>query len=485
MLGFNKITYLKLEIINLLEKQTNYISSLNLTEELQLSSQSTIKKICQELQFDIQNLYEPDQFEMIINQRHGIKFIRQEHIGNLKLIEFIISNDLAYEIIQELCLKRTVNTTQFCLEKHVSLSQLRRKIKTINQSFNQINLHISIATNMKITGEEFQIRTLFFGILFFVHRKITNMNWISNTFEYRKQTQKIFDYLELNINNAYLEIIAIAYFINSNSIINNYNLGEAINNNPYFKKVIIKEKPKFLSHWSDSEWKFMILSIFIFDPSITESIINLDSLNEMIIPSNASKWLKAFENKFTVINEKQKKLIYFHFYKHLVSKQILEIDDFILKLLHQFDYEFIKKSYPLYLNKFNRAWQVFNNDADSFFLTDYFKSECLILSFTLLPPQTYFPEVKLYLYTEHAAPLNAYIEEQIKTYFSNRFYLEFVQNQNIAQIVITTEGSLNLHTLSKTPVVAIGLNVLKKDLDKIEKQLITIVENTFDTAKIK
>lgn len=224
MLGFNKITYLKLEIINLLEKQTNYISSLNLTEELQLSSQSTIKKICQELQFDIQNLYEPDQFEMIINQRHGIKFIRQEHIGNLKLIEFIISNDLAYEIIQELCLKRTVNTTQFCLEKHVSLSQLRRKIKTINQSFNQINLHISIATNMKITGEKFQIRTLFFGILFFVHRKITNMNWISNTFEYRKQTQKIFDYLELNINNAYLEIIAIAYFINSNSIINNYNL---------------------------------------------------------------------------------------------------------------------------------------------------------------------------------------------------------------------------------------------------------------------
>lgn len=477
VLGFNKITFLKLEIINLLERQTTYISSSYLTEKLQLSSQSTIKKICQELQCDIQKLYTPEQFEMIINQRYGIKLIRQDHINNLKLIEFIITNDLAYEIIQELCLKRTINTTQFCLDKHVSLSQLRRKIKEINYTFNKINLHISIATNMKITGNESRIRTLFFGILFFVHRKITNLTWLSSKFEYREQTQKIFDYLELKINNAYLEIITISYYINSYSISNNYTLDQEINNNPYFQKIKIKEKPIFLAHWSDCEWKFMLLSIFIFDPSTMESTIELDSLREMSAPKNASLWIEAFENEFSTITETQKRLIDFRFYKHLIAKQVMQIDDFILETLHQFDYEFIGKSYPLYLKKFNQAWQVFSKYADNYFLSDYFKSECLVLSFTLLPQQTYFPKVKLFLYTEHTQPFNTYIEDQIKTYFCNRFSLEFVQNQNTAQIIISTEDGLNLLPLSEIPIVSINLNVFKKDLIKIEKQLVATVEN--------
>nr|WP_249641456.1 MULTISPECIES: helix-turn-helix domain-containing protein [unclassified Enterococcus] len=417
---------------------------------------------------------------MIINQRYGIKFNRNNQVSNLKLIEFIISSDLAYEIIQEICLKRNVSTTQFCLEKHVSLSQLRRKIKEINDSLKKFELHISIATNMKIIGNEFKIRTLFFNILFLVHRKITNLRWVVNQEEYLVQTRKIFNYLDLKINDAYIDAIAISYFINSISIKNNHYLDQTIENNFYFKEIKVKEKPEFLKHWSNSEWKFMILSIFISDPSTIDSVIKLAPLEEISMPINALKWIKIFEAEVSKINPAQKNIIYFRFYKHLVAKQVLQLSDYLLSFSHPFDYDFIEKNYPLFVKKFNQIWQIFSQQADDYFLSNYFKAECMILSFTLLPQQTYFPKIKLYLYSEYTAPFNTYVQEQIRTYFSNRFNLEFVENQRSAQIIISTEDDLNLQLPSKIPVISINLYVLKKDLKAIEKQLIITVENDYN-----
>lgn len=144
MYGISSNAWLKQSILFALEEETEFISSRELTYIVGDYSQSTIKKICRDIQEDIESLYPSDLVTLIIDQRNGIKLIRKPYVNLQKLLSTIFSAELGYELLQQLLLQRTISTIDFCNTYYISESQLRRKIKDINASLVKHDISISL-----------------------------------------------------------------------------------------------------------------------------------------------------------------------------------------------------------------------------------------------------------------------------------------------------------------------------------------------------
>ena len=162
MYGISSTAWLKQNILFALEEETHFISSRELTRIIGNYSQSTIKKICRELQEELEKTYPADLATLIIDQRNGIKLLRKPFINYQKLLSSIFSAELGYELLQQLLLKRTISTLAFCNSHYISESQLRRKIKDINASLKKHKIYISLSTDITIVGEEYRLRSFFF-----------------------------------------------------------------------------------------------------------------------------------------------------------------------------------------------------------------------------------------------------------------------------------------------------------------------------------
>jgi hypothetical protein len=156
MYGISSTAWLKQNILFALEEEIQFISSRELTQIVGDYSQSTIKKICRELQEEIEQTYPTDVSTLIIDQRNGIKLTRQACINYQKLLATIFSDELGYELLQQLLLKRSISTLTFCNSHYISESQLRRKIKEINSSLKKHNIHVTLSNEITISGEEYK-----------------------------------------------------------------------------------------------------------------------------------------------------------------------------------------------------------------------------------------------------------------------------------------------------------------------------------------
>lgn len=184
MFGISKATWLKKDLIELLDKQDDFVSSQFLASKLTYASVETIKKMCRELKAEVEEIYQPDEAEFIIHKHHGIRFIRHT-IHTQNYVDYIYSRELAYEVFMQTFLHKSIDTYDFCEAVHISESKLRRKIKEINGYMTVYGLHFSCGSTLSVEGPEHKIRILGTIFLFFSSNITTYTKFRKCFFLYR------------------------------------------------------------------------------------------------------------------------------------------------------------------------------------------------------------------------------------------------------------------------------------------------------------
>lgn len=472
--GLSLITWLKRDIINILDEKTGYISSTELTQLIGYASHSTIKKACKELQDDIRKTYSIDQVELYINKHHGMKLIR--HTMNMQLLmEQIISTELVYDILQAILYNRRFSTIVFCQTYHISESQLRRKIKELNSYLNAFNLHITVSNEIKITGEEYTIRTFHFIFLFLCHKQFSKIFWITNKEMYLNTSKKIANYLGLEIWNNQLEILSISLFVNQNAIDKN-KLINSYKDPVTIDCIDVPERPDFMSNWPAADWKFMLVSLYSADFFNFNFKVDLRKLQKIQPPNNTLRWIELFEIHFIKLDETQKTFIYEKFLKQVISTSIFELDEILISFFHSIDIKALQKLYPLYIQKFEIFWEEFSANNNKF-VTDHFKIESLLTCIYIAPFNLFFQKIKIFIFSDLTYLYTNYIKERIHTYFLNHYEIIFTNIFHDADIIIGTIDFLSGTLKKDQEFIMISVIISINDLRKIDNTIKKFLKN--------
>lgn len=148
--------------------------------------------MCSQLGEYIEEYYTVKELELIISNSHGIRLLYRTNINTQKVLDFIASKDLAFNIYQHLLTERVVSTDEFCQKNVISLSTLQRKTREINAFLNVYDKPISFSNQtFRINRAEATMRSFTYIFLYMMHRQISRVYWLKNHQYYLDLAKKL------------------------------------------------------------------------------------------------------------------------------------------------------------------------------------------------------------------------------------------------------------------------------------------------------
>lgn len=464
MFGISKATWLKKELIELLDKQDDFVSSQFLASKLTYASVETIKKMCRELKVETEEIYQPEEAEFIIHKHHGIRFIRYT-IDTQNYVDYIYSKELAYDIFMQGFLNESIDTYDFCESVHISESKLRRKIKEVNSYMATYDIHFSCSSTLSVEGPEHKIRILGTIFIFSAHRSLSLVPSLPDVTFYIERTAEILDYLQIPYVEESLQILALSIFLTERRLFRHVELTPVEQQLLY--TVSIPPRPDFLETWSDDDWRMLLLVYDTFDIINLEQIIDYTPLYNQLSEDTLyiETWIQQFEANFCPLTHEDKQFIKATLYKNYIAGQLFHVDYWLVETFQSLDFERLETNYPLYMNRFNSLW---DNYAALMGLSksNHFRSIHFTLCNFLLPFDTFTPTVRIYYFCDFALLYQQYAKQFLQTHFKGRFSLEFVETMEEADVNIICS---RIQMTSSNPTVFIRSQIPANDLLQIEQ----------------
>lgn len=487
MYGISSTAWLKQNILFALEEETQFISSRELTQIVGDYSQSTIKKICRELQEEIEQTYPTDISTLIIDQRNGIKLTRQSSINYQKLLASIFSAELGYELLQQLLLKRSISTVAFCNSHYISESQLRRKIKDINASLKKHNIHITLSNDITISGEEYKLRSFFFVFLFTVHRQFSFISWAKNKSTVIQLSEQIASQLAIEADSRTIEIIALWVFITISAMKYGWALTYTEQEQQILESFAMPKRPAFLTDWKDEDWQLFVMAIYSSDIIDFHLQVNLASLEQVLPLQDAEIWIELFEEKFLPLTDIQQAFVYKKFVKQLLANYFFEPDENSLNNFTKRYSEELKTLYPILFDKYNSLWKIFLQKTSETSY-EYFQIESLLLCFYLVPRKIFFPRIKIFIRSDLTFLYTKHIEFRVSTRFCDQYFIEFTTDIHQADIILSTAALKEMDDYVSNfnnliPIILINSKISENDFAKIEDALIQLTSTLLIETK--
>ncbi len=483
--GISSNTWLKTVILYTLEEHTDFISSRDLALTIDECSQSTIKKLCRELQEDIDTAYPNDLMTLIIDQRNGMKLIHKPYVNFQNLLAMIFSKEIAYELLQQLLLHRTILTADFCDTYFVSESQLRRKIETMNDSLAKHDITISLSKNITLLGEEHRLRAFFSSFLFSIHRQFSHIAWIESKDDYRQTAEIVAQALSLKTDSQTSEILAIACFITMDAIEKHWTLFFNEKEQKLLDSLVWPTCPSELSDWRKDDWQFLVLMIYTSDIIDLHLQMNLQELEKLTSLGDAAIWIDLFEQEFLPLTDIQEEIVYKKFVKQVLAYSFFKSDEVFLTNFSEKDVGDLKKDYPVFFYKYDELWLRFLQEASEPAVYTYFQTKSLMLCFYLVPKEIYFPQIKLFMRSDLDFLNTKHLEFRVNTRFCDKYALKFVADIHQADIILSTVSFEGMDRYLSTfnnlvPIILINSKLSENDFSKIETELVRITQNSLD-----
>jgi hypothetical protein len=488
MYGISSTAWLKQNILFALEEEIQFISSRELTQIVGDYSQSTIKKICRELQEEIEQTYPTDVSTLIIDQRNGIKLTRQACINYQKLLATIFSDELGYELLQQLLLKRSISTLTFCNSHYISESQLRRKIKEINSSLKKHNIHVTLSNEITISGEEYKLRSFFFVFLFTIHRQFSFISWAENKETINQLSEQIASYLAIDSSSRTIEMLSLWVFIINSAMKYDWQLMYDEHEKQILESFAIPKRPAFLTDWKDEDWQLLVMAIYSSDIIDFHLQVNLASLEKVLPLKDAEIWIELFEEKFLPLTDIQQEFIYKKFVKQLLANYFFEPDENSLNNFTTRYSDELKTLYPILFDKYDSLWQEFiQKTSESTY--EYFRIESLLLCFYLVPKKIFFPRIKIFIRSDLTFLYTKHIEFRVSTRFCDQYFIEFTTDIHQADIILSTTSLNELDDYvtnfkNLVPIILINSKISENDFSKIEEALIQLTSTLLEETKV-
>lgn len=464
MYRITKNIWIKKEILNYLDQQSNYISTTQLSEALKHTdlSVSTLYKLCNELKDEIQSIYPEEQMQLVISLRHGLR-LKRNNASFQPIIENLFVKDPFYIILNEVFQNKQFKTAHFCIKFHMSESQLRRRVKQINQLLNHHRLHISVSKNVTLRGDEYRCRYFYFQILLFVHQEFGNITWIDRPQHYLDGLDKVMEKLDLSITEEKQAVLAIWFYVNDFP-------KQRVHLSKETKHLLSiypsSTRPASMVHWGEDDWLFFTFFLYssnLFD--INLSFETTTSHYDSVKPS-IDLWIHTFANHYQVPSDAYEEVADHLIYKYLLYDKLFASDSWIFLDSNEIFFEHIKQNFPNYYKIFSQFYRKYEEN-------DFTKHEKLgiresfMICTNLIAIDAYLPNIHIYLYSGHDRIAHSLIKNKIQAYFSNRAILQFDNQLNQPDLLITTS---NAHS-DKIETVVIDHDITKNDISSIEDKI--------------
>lgn len=471
MLGLEKDTILKLQIIKILVNYDRFVSIDELQESIGTISKNKIMNACTELKEIIDHLYQENNYSLkvAIKRGSGIRIIK--HSTNFQtLYKYLYSNDLTHTIVRNLLIKREINSMKFSLDIGVSNSTLRRKIQQINKELKNYNIHISFSRKLRLKGEEFDIRV--FSYIYFrgLYRQFSDIEWIQEIPAYNISIKKIYDYLHIPNSISNIECLSIWYFVITKAIETKRNISSNSFKSINPKDFDLIERPKFLKAWPLYEWKFLLIAVYCSQISNFDLKLLNKELDESI-SNYTNQWLSIFKKSFSSLNTPDISNFKKDFKQQYFSRIFFKLDYFTVQAITDLIHiDSLKESYENYFKKFEKSWNdflflnpLFDNNQSKI----YSQLNCL----ELFPIEFNLPQIIIHLVSELSDFFEKTISISIRLYLGQRYKIIFTPDIHEAQLILGTTVAVKRFAQSNQSVLVINSQIFSRDIVDIETSI--------------
>lgn len=465
MFGFSKDILLKKEVLYYLDRQTDYVSSQELAAEIGNITSQTILKYIKELEHTLSENYDPSQMSLQINKRFGIKLLRY-NTNFSRVLESLYSSSSVYVIFQTLMQSRQAETSQLCETLEISLSNLKRIIKRINQSIATYGLRITVGSSIKMTGKESNIRFVFFLFLYYVHHSYTKIPWIEDPFHVVR-AKAICSTLYIEPKPILIELIALWLYINEISNKLGFSL-ESMNLATYFNDSII-EKHR-VSGMNLEEWYFFLMSLYALDILNLSLFLNFEKIHNHPYTELANTWTWQYQEYFSTLSTEDQIWVRLTFQKCAILKKFNLMSQELSHVFSPISYYETALRYPEFIKKF----EVFYSEiTDLIGKSDqeYFKIKSLDLCLRFTSPKQMAMNITVSLMTPLSSDAANRIKRQLKNSFLNRINLSFSDDIGEVDVILTTEEFLESPKFAGKEILVIRPVLSSQDLQFIEERL--------------
>ncbi|WP_413537269.1 helix-turn-helix domain-containing protein [Enterococcus malodoratus] len=475
MLGMDRNTVLKIQIIEILDGLQMPISLKELQEQIGYASLGTIRVNCKELQAIIDDLYTGKDYSLKLRMNNGRGIQLDRFSTNLQsLTSYLYQHDLACEIIRSILAKRKISAIQFCMDNNISESKLRRKIKEINQELSDYDLYISCSAKISLKGREVDIRRFYYIFVRGLYHQFAQIDWI-NTDNYFLLAQQIEDYLKLMNNPTNLEMLSFWLLITNQSLSKKGVLAFNSSEKELLGRFKYPKKPEFLKTWDVKEWRFFLYAIY-------SSLLNDFELQpkngsrELFFNQAVSRWIDYFSIHFRPLNGPEQKFVTRKVKQHYAAFAFFRLNDpMVEQLSRSIALHKVRTQFPYYFRRFEAFWQDFTQAVP-----EYNRRQLRLYSFltcvTLFSLENCLPEISVYAFSESSELFSIFIKEKINLNFKNRYHLTFVENPRDAQLIIGTSPTCKNFLHDSQEVVIIRSNITNTDYNDIEAILEKLVK---------
>ncbi|MDT2735851.1 helix-turn-helix domain-containing protein [Enterococcus pseudoavium] len=473
MLGMDKNTLLKIQIIETLDRLSAPISLKELQLKIEHASLGTIRMNCKELQTIIAELYKNKDYSLKLCINNGGIQLERSSSNLQSLAGYLYQQDLACQIIRAILVKRKISAIQFCMAKNISESKLRRKIKEINRELADYELYISCSANISLKGREVDIRRFYYIFLRGLYQQFA-MVGASDTDSYYQLSQQIEADLKLTDNPANREMISFWLLITNQFLNKKADLTFTRAEQEWLNQFKFPNKPPFLKTWNTNEWKFFLHAIY-------SSLLNdfeLQTKNpsqDQVFSQAATHWIAAFTNNFRPLNHREQKFITRKIKQLYAALVFFNLnDDMLNRLSDTLSLNTLQTQFPYYHHRFEAFWDKFTQEV-SWCDQQQLKLYSLLTCVSLFPLENCLPNISIYVFSEYSELFSILIREKIQLHFKNQYHLDFVAEPQTAQLIIGTSPACRNFLVEGQEFLIIRSNLSATDYKDIEVVLTSLV----------
>lgn len=457
------------DIINLLDKQSGYLSMKEITEQLNYSTIHKVQLTCHFLKEQIAALYPPEDLELIINMRDGVCLKREN--TNLNLLMENINNELiTFQAVLEVLEKREFITLDYCEEHFISKSTLARYIQKANAAINYYgskNVRITLSEVVKILGDESCLRLIYY---FLLKSTYENLEEFEDWQECLQLTEKILNYLQVSFIQTQLEHVAIWTYVCQSAVKNHFIIKENDSFLTDKTNYQFAAQPDFLNEWSEDDWQLFFLFLYSTEYiSIKDAVL---LINHHLYENIVTTWFSAFEETYFSVSEKQKNKLTLIKKKQLQYLKMTEIQGTLADLVETPSNSSFLDSLPIYQQTFEKFWQTFRSKMPRKKFDLAFQMASFQNCITLTNLDYFKPQVLLYVINETTESLRFLSQEIIKMN-CKKFNIVFVDDYRKADIIVSSISFIDPISENQELVIVRGslqpsdINSIKDSVKKI------------------
>ncbi|HLQ39522.1 MAG TPA: helix-turn-helix domain-containing protein [Tetragenococcus sp.] len=426
--------FLKRDILDLLDNQTDFLTMTQIVESLKYPSLHAVKSSCHLLKENIDQLYDPTELELIISQRGGVR-LKRNNVSLQKLTDNINSQAIAYQLTVQLLANKMLNVNRYCEENYLSKSTLARyakKAKIFIKKFGPSGIDITLSDSIRITGEEAILRITFYFILKSGYNRLTK---VADKKRILKQTKQILHYLNISVNQTQLQHLALWVFVCQNAVDHKWLLQKEENFFTYANSYQYIAQPDFLVDWQAADWQLFLLFFYSLGYISVNGAVILKQ--DDLFKETIDCWFASFEKYFFAATKEQKEQMTAVLQHQIQYYRLTQFTDNIQEAIESPRMPFFEEHYPVYSRKFQGFWQDFTLCLPDSTMANGLYADSLTDCIALAPLDYFMPRLLIYVITETTAMHMKLIEGIIKNYCAN-YKIDFVNDFHEADIIISS-----------------------------------------------